>query len=115
MKMGENGPCARWKRSFRVDLRPPRPVGEMLFDSMFSSHLRSVIAGKLEARVLLSLDQPGPQTMMAVRIASETEPTVVFGDVISQGLQAVPVEMYSQLALMQRYQGHHSRGSFAAT
>lgn len=110
VKMGENVRSLRQiERGFRLDLRPPGPVGEMLFDSMFSSHLRSMIAGKLEARVLLSLDHPGPQRIMAAHIAAEDQPTMVFGNVISQGLQTAPGELYSQLALIQRYDGHCSR------
>jgi hypothetical protein len=115
VKLGENPKRLRQIESkFHAELQPSGAVGNMLFDKMFSSYLRSILAAKLEARALASIDRQTPkagrqQTHIS---AAEEQPALVIEDMAEQDLQTVPDDLYSQLALVQKYDGHYSREMF---
>lgn len=111
VNLGENPRTLRQiERGFREEVRPRGPVANMLFDRMFCAYLSSVLAKKLEARALSSIDQPVSQGVVpSARISIEEQPTVIFGGVTNGDLQTVPVDLCSQLALVQKYDGHYSR------
>jgi hypothetical protein len=110
VKLDENPKRLRQIESnFHAELQPSGPVGNMLFDKMFSSYLRSILAAKLEARALASIDRQTPKAgRRQAHISAEEQPALVIEDMAEQDLQTVPDDLYSQLALVQKYDGHYS-------
>jgi hypothetical protein len=115
-RLGENTRQLRkMERKLRAELKPSGPLAEMLFDRMWSSYLRCVLAAKAEAHAFTLVDQedPGPSGGTPLMVA-EALPTLVWpqDEITAENLQRLPADLFRQLALTQRYDSNYSREMF---
>jgi len=116
VRLGENKRhLRRTEKNFRAELRPSGTIANLIFDRMFSCYLRCLLAGKLEARALTPVDSSGRHGGRRVAgISAEELPTLIFCDETQQDLQNLSSDLWSQIALVQKYDSHFSREFFRA-
>jgi hypothetical protein len=114
VSLGENKRRLRKiEKNFLAELKPSGTIANVIFDRMFSCYLRCLLAAKLEARALNPVDSPGPHGGRRVaRISAEELPTLIFSDETQHHLQNLSSDLWSQIALVQKYDSHFSREFF---
>jgi hypothetical protein len=114
VSLGENKRrLLKIEKNFLAELRPAGAIANAIFDKMFSCYLRCLLAAKLEARALIPVDSPGPHGGRRVaRISAEELPTLIFSDETQHHLYNLSSDLWSQIALVQKYDSHFSREFF---
>jgi hypothetical protein len=106
--LGENvRQLRRLEAKFRAELKPSSAVGGMLFDRMWSSYLRCLLAARAEAMALGPDEQQTDATTTPTLVRKEL-PTLVWPDQPT-AKEKLSSELFRYLALVQRYDSHFSR------
>jgi hypothetical protein len=101
------------EKNFISDLAPTGTIGNAIFDRMFSSYLRVMLAGKMESRTMIVVDSPArPDGMQVAGISAQELPTLIFSADPRGDLQNLSPESWSQIALVQKYDSYYSREFF---
>jgi hypothetical protein len=106
--LGENvRQLRRLEATLRAELKPSAGVGNMLFDRMWSSHLRCVLAARAEAMALAPREQQNDLTASTPTLSERELPTLVYA---GQGAEKeLSSQLLNQLDLLQRYDTHFAR------
>jgi hypothetical protein len=105
--LGENTRnLRRIERKFREELKPSGIVGATLFDRLFSSYLRCLLAARAEAALFAPIDQPAGESRHFVSLKELEVPTLVLQDSNGASETQLPAELLRQLALAARYDAH---------
>jgi hypothetical protein len=111
--LGENiRQLRRLEAKFRAELKPSSAVSNMLFDRMWSSYLRCVLAARAEAMALAPREQEKDLTASTPTLSEKELPTLVWADQDAE--RKFSSELFNQLALLQRYDTHFSREMYRA-
>lgn len=119
IRLGENPKTyRRLERQFRAALRPSPPWGSLLFDRFWSSYLRLMVIGCVEAKLLAgksTSDVPAPSLL---RLAPGDQPRLVLPEPNGERLKGersdLPPGLLQALVLAQRYDGHYGREMYRA-
>jgi hypothetical protein len=111
--LGENvRQLRRLEAKLRAKLKPSDAVRSMLFDRMWSSYLRCLLAARAEAMALAPREQEQDLTASTPTLRERELPTLVWtGQDAEKKLSS---ELFKQLALLQRYDTHFSREMYRA-
>jgi hypothetical protein len=103
----------RLERQYRAALRPAGVFGNLIFDIFWSSYLKLVLGGRLQA-ALMGAKKVGRNTTASALVPGP-QPTLVCqdsGGLPSQGvplLDDLPPDLLRDLVLVQRYERPHAR------
>ena len=112
VRSGENlRSIRRYEKQLRAFFRVRGILGELFFDRWWSSHLRLLLSGKLEARVLTSDHSNRPKPILPELREGDTPYLVTTSDLNefdgAQGFDSgLPQDLFHDLALVPRYHGH---------
>jgi hypothetical protein len=101
------------ERTLRTELKPSGVVGAMVFDRLWSSYLRCLLAARAEAVALSPTDRPAELPGRAAVIREDELPTLISND-HSQVNEVFSTDLIRQLALVERYDRHFSREMYRA-
>jgi hypothetical protein len=114
-RLGENVRSLRGiERKLRAELKPSGIVGAVLFDRLFSSFLRCVLAARAEAATFAPIDQPAGETGLIASLKEREVPTLVLQDSGVTSEAYVSADLLRQLALVARYDAHFSKEMYRA-
>ena len=101
------------EKNFLADLEPRGTIGNALFDRMFCAYLRELLAGKMEAQAMAMVDSSTPRDgMRAVGISAQELPTLIFSADSQRDLVILSPNLWTQIALVQKYDTYYSREFF---
>jgi hypothetical protein len=113
--LGENTRNLRLiERKLREELKPSGIVGALLFDRLFSSYLRCLLAERAEAAMFAPIDQPAGEPRHFVSLKERDVPTLVLQESSEAGEAHLPADLLRQLALAARYDAHFSKEMYRA-
>ena len=115
--LGENPKTLRrQERRLRAKLKPPGVIGAIVFDRFWSSYLRCLLAARSELSALAPADIPTGQKSAGPSLREREVPTLVLPEAQDQRMtyEALPPDLFRQLALVQRYDRHFSREMYRA-
>ena len=113
-RFGENiRPLRNLERTLRTELKPSGVVGAILFDRLWSSYLRCLLAARAEAVMLTPTDRRAEVPGRAAAIREDELPTLISND-HSPVNEVFSTDLFRQLALVERYDRHFSREMYRA-
>lgn len=113
-RLGENvRPLRALERSLREELKPSGALGEFLFDRLWSSYLRCLLAARAEAIALTPKTRPDESTGSAPVLRMDALPTLVWKERLPDS-DTFSSDLFRQLVLVERYDRHFSREMFRA-
>jgi hypothetical protein len=113
----------RLERQYRAALRPPGPIGNLIFDRFWSSYLRLLLISRLETRLTAGKSagqSTGSRKLDSWALAPGPQPTLVCEDLSGQPSELIPLtedlppDLLHNLVLAQRYDRNHSREMYRA-
>jgi hypothetical protein len=112
--LGENiGSLRKIERKLRAELKPSGIVADIMFDRLWASYLRCLLAARAEALAVVSVNQPAGLARPASFLREATLPTLVTQDRGSDN-EVLSPELFRQLVLVERYDRHFSREMYRA-
>jgi hypothetical protein len=102
------------ERKLREELKPSGIVGATLFDRLFSSYLRCLLAARAEAALFAPIDQRAGEPRHFVSLKERDVPTLVLQDSSGASETHLPADLLRQLALAARYDAHFSKEMYRA-
>jgi hypothetical protein len=113
-RLGENIRQLRsLERNLRRELKPSGLTGDVVFDRMWSSYLRCLLAAKAEATAFTLIDGLSSQTRCTVSLKEEEVPTLVLQDPVITS-EALSPDLLKQLVLVARYDRHFANEMYRA-
>jgi hypothetical protein len=110
--LGENTRrLRRIEHALRVGLKPSGILADILFDRMFSSYLRCLLAARAEESTLAPAKRHGDALAQTPNLVDAELPTLIF-ETSENADGNFPRDLFRQLLLVQRYDGHFSREMF---
>jgi hypothetical protein len=107
-RLGENvRQLRRLEAKWRAELRPSGVIGSTLFDRLWSSYLRCLLASHAEAMAIAPEEQQ-TETATTPTLMRKELPTLVWTDQLP-AKEKLSSELFRHLALVQRYDAHFSR------
>jgi len=106
----------RLEKRLWAALKPEGVVKQFIFDRFWSSHLRSLLAVRIEAMVIATLAQPADQPIGGPSLVERETPTLVYSeanDYRSLGGDHFALAL-ENLSLIQRYDAHVCKEEFRA-
>jgi hypothetical protein len=116
-KLGEDTrKLRRLERRFRQALRPVGEIALLLFDKFWNSYIHLILAARFEANLVVPRVTSGDPGVALPQLRELTVPTLFIPDGSEVGSisQALPADLIHELALLQRYESHHSRELYRA-
>lgn len=106
----------RLERRLRAALKPRGEIAGIFFDRFFSSYLRCVLAARLEASAFEPKAAGPPRTTSLPTLQERDLPTLLYPEEHDRQLigAVLPPDLFRELALVQRYDGHFSKEMFRA-
>jgi hypothetical protein len=101
------------ERKLRAELKPAGVAGAILFDRLWSSYLRCLLAGRAEALVFDPTDRHAEKPDCTAEIREDLLPTLILNDQAPVNRVFSP-DLFRQLALVARYDRHFSREMYRA-
>lgn len=115
VRLGENPKTLRKiKHDLRAQLKPSGAVGETLFDRLWSSYLRCLLAAKAEASAFAPIDKPAGESRLITSLKERQLPTLVVQDFSGTSEAHLSPDLLRQLALVARYDAHFSKEMYRA-
>jgi hypothetical protein len=113
-RLGENVRHLRTlERLLRAELKPSGTLGAILFDRLWSSYLRCLLAARAEAVALTPKSRPDESPGSTPVLREDTLPTLVWKEHTSES-DVFSSDLFRQLVLVERYDRHFSREMFRA-
>jgi hypothetical protein len=116
-RLGENPQALRrLEKRLRAALKPAGVVKEMIFDKFWSSHLRSLLAVRIEAIVVATLAQPIDRPTDVPSLMERETPTLLYSQVHDHRFPSKDffTSVLEDLCLIQRYDAHVRKEEFRA-
>lgn len=112
VRLGESARgLRRMERELRAELKPTGIVGDMLFDRMFSSYLRCILAARREGLAVLASENAEDPPGQVPKLVEGELPVMIWGSPERANV-TVPAGVFRQLLLVQRYDAHFSKEMF---
>ena len=113
-RLGENVRSLRnLERKLRAELEPAGVAEGILFDRLWSSYLRCLLAARAEGVVFDPTDRHAEKPDCAAEIREDVLPTLILNDQAPANRGFSP-DLLKQLALVARYDRHFSREMYRA-
>lgn len=95
----------RLERRLRKALRPEGEIGKLIFDKFWSSHLRSLLAARIEAMIVARLDPSVDRPTSAPILVDKENPTLVFSERMDDRTGGVfrLTNVLTDLCLLEKY------------
>lgn len=103
----------RYKRKFRAAFKPRGTLGELIFERWWTSHCRQVLIARLEAKLLVP-DHSHRRSPILPELREGDPPLLVTPSGPTE-FEGEPLrDLFSGLALAQRYVSYHAREEYRA-
>ena len=116
-RLGENPQkLRRLERRLRKALRPEGEIGKLIFDKLWSSHLRSLLAARLEALIIARLEPSVDRPTSAPILVDRENPTLVYSERMADRTAGVSplTNILTDLCLLEKYSVHIRKEEFRA-
>ena len=116
-RLGENPKrLRRLEKQLRAALMPDGVIGELVFDKFWSSHLRSLLAVRIEAMVVETLAQPVDRRTDMPSLLERETPTLLYSQAHDHRFPSEErfAGVLEGLCLIQRYDAHVRKEEFRA-
>lgn len=116
-RLGEDTKALRRLESrLRAALKPDGVLRELIFDKFWSSHLRGLLAVRIEAMVVATLAQPADRPTCTPSLIEREAPTLVYSEVQNHCFpsEVLFASVLRDLCLIQRYDAHFRKEEFRA-
>ncbi len=116
-QLGENPKkLRRLEKQLRAALKPDGVVGELVFDKFWSSHLRCLLAVRIEAMVVAPLSQPVDRPTDVPSLLERETPTLLYSQAHDHRFPSEDrfASILEGLCLIQRYDAHVRKEEFRA-
>ena len=106
----------RMERRLRATLKPRGEIGGIFFDRFFSSYLRCLLAARLEASAFEPKEAAARQPKALPTLRELEFPTLLLPEENDDRvIHAIfPPDLFRELVLVQRYDGHFAREMYRA-